>query len=60
MSVTYHGVIRTDLQQYARELSAAPLKGFYDQVSRTFVEITAERSLAIGQDLKKSLDTRKN
>jgi hypothetical protein len=55
MSVTYHGVTRLELQQYAQELSAPPLKGFYAQVSRTFVEITQERARAIGQDLKKAL-----
>jgi hypothetical protein len=60
MSVTYHGVTRMDLQQYARELSAPSLKKFYEQVSKTFIEITAERSLAIGQDLKKSIAARKN
>jgi c-di-AMP phosphodiesterase-like protein len=53
MSVTYHGVTRLDLQQYAKELSAPPLKQFYGQVSKTFVEITQERARAIGQDLKK-------
>ena len=55
MSVTYHGVSRSELQQYAQELSAPPLKRFYAQVSRTFVEITQERARAIGQDLKKAL-----
>lgn len=60
MSVTYHGVTRMDLQQYARELSAPPLKKFYEQLNKTFVEITAERSLAIGQDLKKAVAARQN
>jgi hypothetical protein len=60
MSVTYHGVTRVDLQQYARELGAPPLKTFYAQMSKTFVEITAERSRAIGQDLKKAIATRQN
>ena len=54
MSVTYHGVTRVDLQQYARELTSPPLKRFYGQVSKTFVEITQERALAIGQELKKA------
>jgi hypothetical protein len=60
LSVTYHGVTRIELQQYARELSAPPLKGFYEQLNKTFVEITAERSLAIGQDLKKAVAARQN
>jgi hypothetical protein len=55
MSVTYHGVTRLDLQQYAKELSAAPLKKFYGQLSKTFVEITHERARAIGEDLKKAV-----
>ena len=60
LSVTYHGVTRIELQQYARELSAPPLKGFYEQLNKAFVEITAERSLAIGQDLKKAVAARQN
>jgi len=60
MSVTYHGVTRVDLQQYAKELGAPPLKTFYAQMSKTFVEITAERSRAIGQDLKKAIPPRKS
>lgn len=55
MSVTYHGVTRLDLQQYARELAAPPLKRFYTQLSKSFVETTQERALAIGQDLKKAV-----
>jgi hypothetical protein len=54
MSVTYHGVSRVDLQQYAKELASPALKTFYAQVSRTFVEITQERAQEIGQDLKKA------
>jgi negative regulator of replication initiation len=53
MSVIYHGVTRPELQQYARELSSQPLKGFFEQVQRSFVEIVEERSRAMGQDLKK-------
>jgi hypothetical protein len=60
MSVTYHGVTRLDLQQYAKELSAPPLKKFYGQLSKTFVEITQERARAIGQDLKKAVPMPKN
>jgi hypothetical protein len=60
MSVTYHGVTRPDLQQYAREVGSQPLKGFYALVNKTFVEIIEERSLATGQDLKKAIDARKN
>lgn len=55
MSVTYHGVTRLDLQQYARELAAPPLKKFYMQLSKSFVEITQERAMAIGQELKKAV-----
>lgn len=60
MTVTYHGVSRADLQQYARELASPSLKTFYAQVSRTFVEITHERALQIGQDLKKAMAARKS
>jgi hypothetical protein len=60
MSVTYHGVSRMDLQQYARELAALPLKKFYGQLSKSFVEITQERALAIGQQLKKAVPTPKS
>jgi hypothetical protein len=60
MSVTYHGVTRRDLQQYAQELAAPPIKRFYGQVSRSFVEITEERARAIGQDLKKAMSTPKS
>jgi hypothetical protein len=55
MNVTYHGVTRPELAQYARELSAQPLKGFYSQVRKTFVEIVEEQSRAMGRDLKKTL-----
>src|SRR3954464_5569520 len=55
MSVTYHGVTRVDLQQYAREISTSPLHSFYKQLSKSFVEITQERALAIGQELKKAV-----
>jgi hypothetical protein len=55
MSVTYHGVTRLDLQQYAKELSGQPLKKFYGQLNKTFVEITQERARAIGQDMKKAI-----
>jgi hypothetical protein len=60
MSVTYHGVTRVDLQQYARELAAPPLKKFYGQLNKTFVEITQERAQAIGQELKKTIPTPKS
>jgi transaldolase len=60
MSVTYHGVSRVDLQQYAKELASPALKAFYAQVSRTFVETTHERAQEIGQDLKKAMATRKS
>jgi len=60
MSVTYHGVTRMDLQQYARELGAPPLKRFYLQLSKSFVEITQERALAIGQELKKAVPAPKS
>jgi hypothetical protein len=60
MSVTYHGVTRVDLQQYAREISTSPLHSFYKQLSKSFVEITQERALAIGQDLKKAVPTPKS
>ncbi|HEU4414262.1 MAG TPA: hypothetical protein VFT65_05720 [Candidatus Angelobacter sp.] len=55
MSVTYHGVTRPELQRYANELAAQPLKGFYAQARKVFVEIVEERSRAMGQDLKKVL-----
>jgi hypothetical protein len=55
MNVTYHGVTRPELAQYARELSAQPLKGFYSQVRKTFVEIVEEQSRAMGRELRKTL-----
>lgn len=55
MSVTYHGVTRPELLQYARELSSEPLKGFYLRARKSFVAIVEERSRAMGQDLKKVL-----
>lgn len=55
MSVMYHGVTRPELLQYAKDLSAPPLKGFYTQVRKAFVEIVGERATAMGQDLKKEL-----
>jgi hypothetical protein len=55
MNVTYHGVTRPELAQYTRELSAQPLKGFYTQMRKTFVEIVEERAQAMGRDLKKTM-----
>jgi hypothetical protein len=55
MSITYHGVTRPELHEYAKELAAEPLKGFYAQVKKAFVEIMEERSRAMGQDLKKAM-----
>jgi hypothetical protein len=55
MNVTYHGVTRPELQQYTRELSSQPLKAFYAQVRKTFVEIVEERAQAMGRDLKIAL-----
>jgi hypothetical protein len=60
MSVMYHGVTRPELKQYAKELSAEPLKDFYAQVRAAFLEIVEERSRALGQDLKKAIDARKS
>ena len=60
MSVIYHGVTRPELQQYAKELSSEPLKGFYGQVQKVFLEIVEERSRAMGQDLKKAIPTPKS
>jgi hypothetical protein len=60
MSVTYHGVTRPELLQYAREVGAQPLKGFYSLVNKTFAEIVEERARAMGQDLKKTLPPHQN
>jgi hypothetical protein len=60
MSVTYHGVTRPELLQYAKEVGAQPLKSFYQQVDKSFVEIVQERALALGQDLKEAIAARKN
>jgi hypothetical protein len=60
MSVMYHGVTRPELQQYAKELSAEPLKEFYAQVQKAFLEIVEERSRAMGQDLKKAIPVPKS
>ena len=60
MSVIYHGVTRPELLQYAREAGTQPLKGFYATVNKAFVEVIEERSLAIGQELKKTIVAQKN
>lgn len=60
MSVTYHGVTRPELLQYAKEVGAPPLKGFFALVNKEFVQIIEERSQGVGQDLKKVVDARKN
>lgn len=60
LSVTYHGVTRPELQQYAKELSSQPLHGFYTQLNQSFVELVEERSRAVGLDLKKAMAVRKN
>jgi len=60
MSVTYHGVTRPELMQYAREVGAQPLKGFYSLVNKTLAEIVEERAQAMGQDLKKAIPARQN
>jgi len=52
MSVTYHGVTRPELLEYARELGAPPLKGFYSLVNHIFTELLEERARAVGQELK--------
>jgi hypothetical protein len=59
MSVSYHGVTRVELEQYGKEMSAQPVKGFYDHVKKAFIEIAEERSKAVGQDLKVVIDARK-
>jgi len=60
MSVTYHGVTRPELLQYARELGSPPLKGFYTLVAKTFTGILEEHSRAIGQELKKNVPAGKS
>ncbi len=60
MSVTYHGVTRPELLEYAHELGAEPLKGFYALVNRTFTEILEEHARAVGQELKQSMSARQN
>lgn len=58
MSVTYHGVTRPELLQYAGELGMQPLKGFYALVDKTFTGIVEEHARAMGQELKKTLPAR--
>src|SRR6266700_2835871 len=58
--VTYHGVTRPELQQYAAEVGSPPLKGLYDQIKKAFLVIMEEHSKALGQDLKKSLPERRS
>ncbi len=60
MSVTYHGVTRPELEQYARELAAQPMKGFYEQVKKAFLGVVEEQSRATGQELKKAMVARKD
>jgi hypothetical protein len=60
MAVIYHGVTRPELQQYAKELSSGPLRGFNEQVKKVFLDLMEERSHAIGQDLKKAMAAKKS
>jgi hypothetical protein len=60
MSVTYHGVTRPELLQYAREVGAQPLKGFYALVNKTFTGMVEEHARAMGQELKKTLPPPQN
>ena len=60
MTVTYHGVTRMELQQYAKEMGSQPMKGFYTEVDKAFVAIVEERARLMGQDLKKVIKARKS
>jgi hypothetical protein len=52
MLCTYKSVPRAEILQYAKELSSAPLKTFYDQAKQAFLEVMEERAHAAGADLK--------
>jgi hypothetical protein len=55
LSVTYHGVTRPELRQYAKEMSQQPLKGFFAQTRKAMLEVVEEQSKVMGQDLKAQL-----
>ncbi len=57
---TYRSATVPDLSQYAKELSSEPLKSFYSQVNKAFVEMLEARSQAIGRDLKAAVTASRN
>lgn len=49
---TYRSASVPDLLAYANELKSQPLKGFYDSVKKTLLEILQEQSRLMGSDIK--------
>lgn len=60
MLFTYRTVPRTDLENYARALSADPLRWFFEEAKKSFLEMMEEHSKAVGQDLKEALTPKLN
>jgi hypothetical protein len=59
MLFQYQGASNADLLSYAKELSSPPLKGFYDQVKKCFLDTMQEHSRTLGQDLKTAIDSKR-
>jgi hypothetical protein len=55
MLFTYRTVRRSDLENYARALSADPLRWFFEEAKKSFLEMMEEHSRAVGKDLKEAL-----
>jgi hypothetical protein len=56
MLSTYRTAPVPDLQQYAKELSSEPLKGFYERVKRICLQVFEEQARAMGHDMKAALN----
>ena len=50
--MTYSGVSKPDLANYANELSSGPLKWYYDAVHQSLAEVLEQRARSAGQDVK--------
>jgi hypothetical protein len=45
-----------DLREYAQAIGSEPLKGFYERVKRSCLQIFEEQARAVGRDMKAALD----
>ncbi len=55
----YQPATNADLLSYAKQLSSPPLKGFYDQVKKAFLDTMHEHSRTLGHDLKAAIDSKR-